>query len=132
MAWPSSSAVEELARCLAHRAQERLLIVYTIPTIPYLRLLPSCAILYHRTYHRAPRTGALTPSYCLTISRSWHLHHPTTLLAISTTPNCNLAQELSLDNEIDSPFAILAKVTPSPNPTLTPNPNPDPNPDPDH
>ena len=87
--------------------------------------MPSSLAIAHRALEPLHRL------HYLTILRSWHLHHPTTLLAISTTPNCNLAQELSLDNEIDSPFAILAKVAPSPNPTLTPNPNPEPNPDPD-
>ena len=55
--------VEELARRLAYRAQERLPIVYTIPYLSYTLVcchrVPSYTIF---TYHRAPRTGALTPS----------------------------------------------------------------------
>ena len=62
---------------------------------------------------------ALEPSRRLAIPRSYstilasapshdsarNLHSPW----LQSRAHCNLAQELSLDNEIDSPFAILAK-----------------------
>ncbi len=63
-----SAPVEELARRLAYRAQERLLIVYTIP---YLSVLPSRAILYH--LYLPSRTAHWSPYTVFTISRSCDL-----------------------------------------------------------
>ena len=69
-----SAPVEELARRLAYRAQERLLIVYTIP---YLSVLPSRAILYHlylpsRTAHWSPYTVLLSHDLAILASAPSH------------------------------------------------------------
>ena len=82
--------MEELARRLAHRAQERS---------PYLPLSPSISL--DLPISPTSRAGAFpNPS-------------PNANANPNPSPNPNPNpipnQELSLDNEIDSPFAILAK-----------------------